>query len=112
MTLISPWTGYLVHAAYFIREIMLMFGFASAVILVIAIPFYCACEEENWLKRNFKSYAMCMLFVVAAAIGARLVIPPAEVVARIAVMHQLPEDADAEVVDELVRLVCKESARW
>jgi hypothetical protein len=111
MTLISPWTGYLVHATYFIREIMFMLGFASVVILASTIPFYCACEEENWLKRNFKSYAMCMVFVVAAAIGTHLVIPPAEVMARIAIVHQLPEDADAEVVDELVRLVCKESVR-
>ena len=109
MTLISPWTEYLVHTAFFIREAMLALGFVSCGLLVFTFLYY-VCEKTN--KKTIEQYAAGMLFVVAAAIAARLVIPPAEVVARIAIMHQLPEDADAEVVDELVRLVCKESARF
>ncbi len=108
MTLISPWTGYLVHAAYFIREIMLALGFISCGLLAFTFLYYFF-EEPN--KKVIEQYATGMLFVVAAAIAARLVIPPAEVMARIAIVHQLPEDADVEVVDELVRLVCKESAK-
>ena len=109
MTLISPWTGYLVHTAFFIREVMLALGFISCGLLVFTFLYY-VCEKPN--KKVIKQYAAGMLFVIAAAIAAHLVIPPAEVVARIAIVHQLPEDADAEVVDELVRLVCKESAKW
>lgn len=109
MTLISPWTGYLVHTAFFIREVMLVLGFISCGLLVFTFLYY-VCEKPN--KKVIEQYAAGMLFVIAAAIAARLVIPPAEVVARIAIVHQLPEDADAEVVDELVRLVCKESARF
>ena len=109
MTLVSPWTGYLVHTAFFMREIMLALGFISCGLLVFTFLYY-VCEKPN--KKIIKQYAAGMLFVIAAAIAARLVIPPAEVVARIAIVYQLPEDADAEVVDELVRLVCKESAKW
>jgi len=109
MLLISPWTGYLVHIAFFIREVMLALGFISCGLLVFTFLYY-MCEKPN--KKTVKQYAAGMLFVIATAIAAHLVIPPAEVVARIAIVHQLPEDADAKVVDELVRLVCKESARW
>lgn len=109
MTLVSPLTGYLVHTAFFMREVMLALGFISCGLLVFTFLYY-VCEKPN--KKIIKQYAAGMLFVIAAAIAARLVIPPAEVVARIAIVYQLPEDADAEVVDELVRLVCKESAKW
>ena len=109
MTLVSPWTGYLVHTAFFIREVMLALGFISCGLLVFTFLYY-VCEKPD--KKVIKQYAAGMLFVIAAAIAARLVIPPTEVVARIAIVYQLPEDADAEVVDELVRLVCKESAKW
>lgn len=71
---------------------------------------YYVCEKPN--EKIIKQYTAGMLFVIATAIAAHLVIPPAEVVARIAIVHQLPEDADAEVVDELVRVVCRESAKW
>ena len=108
MLLISPWTGYLVHTAFFMREVMLALGFVSCGLLVFTF-LYCVCEKPN--KKIIKQYAAGTLFVIAAAIAAHLVIPPAEIVARIAIVHQLPEDADAEVVDELVRLVCKESAK-
>lgn len=115
MLLISPWTEVLVHIVYVIREITVIVGLISVTMLFASFVAYCVCAGEKkdyGTMHTIWNYVIIFLFTTAVCGAIRLFVPPAEVVARIAIMRQLPEDADAEVVDELVRLVCKESARF
>ena len=105
--MISPWTEYIVHAAGTIRFAMFFIGLVGFIGAIVTGCIY-ATEEKR--RQVIGKYLAGAIFAVFVSIGAHIVIPPPIILARIMVTDQLPSDADAEVVNELVRQVCKEAA--
>ena len=103
--MISPWTEYIVHAVTTIRFAMFFVGLLGFIGAIVTGCIY-ATEEKR--RQIIRKYLVGAIFAVFVSIGAHVVIPPPIILARIMVTEQLPSDADEEVVNELVRQVCKE----
>ena len=105
--MISPWTEYIVHMAGVIRFVMFFIGLIGFIGAIVTGCIYAAEERRRQIVGKYLAGA---IFAVFVSVGAYIIIPPPIILARIMVTDQLPSDADTEVVNELVKQVCKEAA--
>jgi signal transduction histidine kinase len=111
--MISPWTAIIVHIIVAIKSLLILAGFVSVMTALIGVGLYIenigeATEAAMQRADAGKKIITGSCIAIALAITAYVLIPPSTALARILVVQQLPEDADIEVVDELVYRVCKE----
>ena len=113
--MISPWTAIIVHIVVAIKNLLILAGFASVMTALIGVGLYIenigeATEAAMQRADAGKKIITGSCIIIAMAATANTLIPPSAAMARILVVQQLPEDADIEVVDELVYRVCREAS--
>lgn len=103
--MISPWTTIIVHVVSSVKDLLFFAGAVSPVVIVMGVAMIAGNMEKSIGKKLIAGSCIA----IALAITAHVLIPPSIALARILVVQQLPEDANIEVVDELVYRVCKEA---
>ena len=107
--MISPWTTIIVHVVSSVRDILFLAGTVCAILIFLGGMMIITAPNEKEIKEIGKKLIEGSCIIIALAVTAHILIPPSPALARVLVVHQLPEDADIEVVDELVYRVCKEA---
>lgn len=100
MELISPWTGWVVHAAHCLRGLALFVGVVGVGVLFATVV-AAMCESVA----RVRPWMLGASVAVAVAATITVLVPPDEVLARTLVVHQLPPGADVNVDDLVHRLV-------
>lgn len=109
--MISPWTTIIVHIAAAVKGLLYLAGFVSSLVAIVGVAIYIVNADKTASAANIgKKLAAGSCIIIALAATAHVLIPPSAALARVLVTQQLPEDADIEVVDELVYRVCNEAS--
>ncbi len=112
--MISPWTAIIVHIVTTIKELLFIAGCISVLPAIIGLGVYLedmdiATKAATQRSGISKKLITGSCIIIALAVTVNTLVPPSAAMARMLVVQQLPEDADIEVVDELVYRVCKEA---